>query len=57
MTTMTAPSPRTTKRKAAAGRGVTPEDILRYHFVSNPQISTEGLHVVFGKKHVGNKND
>ena len=57
MTTMTAPSPRTTKRKAEAGRGITPEDLLRYHFVSDPQISPEGRHVVFVKKHVGEKND
>ncbi|MHC4304875.1 MAG: S9 family peptidase [Planctomycetota bacterium] len=57
MTTMTAPRPRTTKRKAAAGRGITPEDLLRYQFVSDPQISPEGRHVVFVQKHVGEKND
>ncbi|MHC5008906.1 MAG: TolB family protein, partial [Planctomycetota bacterium] len=54
---MTAPSPRTTKRKAAAGRAITPEDVLRYHFLADPQISPEGRHVVFVEKHVGKKND
>ncbi|MHC4763788.1 MAG: S9 family peptidase [Planctomycetota bacterium] len=54
---MTAPSPRKTKRKTTSRRGVTPEDLLRYHFVSDPQISPDGRHVVFVKKHVGEKNE
>jgi acylaminoacyl-peptidase len=57
MTTMTAPSPGKTKRKTTTGRGITPEDLLRYHFVSDPQISPDGRHVVFVKKHVGEKNE
>jgi acylaminoacyl-peptidase len=55
MTTMTAP--RRTKRKAATGRGITPEDLQRFRLVGDPQISPDGRHVVFVEKRVGEKND
>jgi acylaminoacyl-peptidase len=57
MTTMTAPSPRKTKPRAAGGRGITPEDLLAFHYLADPQISPDGQHVVFVKKHVGEKNE
>lgn len=38
-------------------RPVTPEDLLRITFVSDPQMSPDGLSVLFTKKTVGKKNN
>lgn len=43
--------------RGAKKRRVTPEDLLKYQFVSDPQISPDGLSIVFVKKHVGEKNE
>ena len=56
MTTLTAP--RKIERKATTARRlITPEDLLRFHLVSDPQIAPDGRSVVFVKKHVGEKNE
>ncbi len=55
MTTLTVPA--RTKPKVSKKRRITPEDLLRFHFVSDPQIAPDGREVVFVKKHVGDKND
>ncbi len=46
-----------TRSKVAARRGITPEDLLKFHYVNSPQISPDGRHVVFVKKHAGDKNE
>jgi dipeptidyl aminopeptidase/acylaminoacyl peptidase len=38
-------------------RAVTPEDLLRLHVVSDPQISPDGTTILFVEKHVGEKNE
>ncbi len=43
--------------KSAARRGITPQDLLRFAFVGDPRISPDGRHVVFVRKHVGEKNE
>src|SRR5687767_2449718 len=45
-------SKRTTPR-----RPITAEDLLRFRFVSSPQISPDGNRIVFVEKHVGEKNE
>ncbi|MHC4416273.1 MAG: S9 family peptidase [Planctomycetota bacterium] len=55
MTTLTAP--RRTKPKVRARQRVTPEDLLKFHLVSDPQISPDASRIVFVKKHVGEKNE
>ncbi len=55
MATITAP--RQTRRKLSAKRGITPQDLLRLHFVATPRVSPDGRHVVLVKKHVGKKNE
>ena len=35
---------------------VTPEDLLKLQFVGDPQISPDGLTVLFAKKHINEKN-
>ncbi|MCH8043571.1 MAG: S9 family peptidase [Planctomycetes bacterium] len=53
----------TTKRNRRASaatkkrRTITPEDLLKFQLVSNPQISPDGRCIVFVKKHVGEKNN
>src|SRR5437870_897662 len=37
-------------------RAIKPEDLLRIHFISDPQISPDGSRILFAKKHVGEKN-
>lgn len=43
-------------RKSVKKRRITSEDLLRFHWVSEPQVSPDGSRVVFVKKHVGDKN-
>jgi dipeptidyl aminopeptidase/acylaminoacyl peptidase len=38
-------------------RAITPEDLLRLHAVSDPQISPDGTTILFVEKHVGEKNE
>ncbi len=60
MTTIRAPrrtgTPRT-RSKVSTRRRITPEDLLRFHLVADPQISPDGGQVVFAKKHAGEKNE
>lgn len=51
-------------RRASPGRAtkrtrrpITPEDLNRFVFVSDPQLSPGGERVVFVRKHVGTRND
>lgn len=37
-------------------RPIVPEDLLRLHFVGDPQIHPDGTQILFTKKHVGEKN-
>ena len=46
-----------TNRSLPRRRAMTPEDLLRFHGVSEPRISPDGSHIVFVKKHVGGKNE
>ena len=56
MTTLSAPRPRT--RRKSAGRGaITPQDLLGFKLVADPQIAPDGKLVVFVHKNVGEKND
>jgi dipeptidyl aminopeptidase/acylaminoacyl peptidase len=43
--------------RKTARRAITPEDLTRFVFVSDPQVSPDGSRVVFVRKHVGTKND
>lgn len=45
-------APAATKRRLIA-----PEDLLRFHFVADPQIAPDGRSILFVKKHVGEKNE
>ena len=45
------------KSKAKRVRRMTAEDLLRFQFVSDPQISPDGENLLFTKKHIGEKND
>jgi dipeptidyl aminopeptidase/acylaminoacyl peptidase len=38
-------------------RRITPQDLLKFQLVSDPQISPNGQWIVFAKKHVGEKNE
>jgi acylaminoacyl-peptidase len=38
-------------------RRIVPEDLLKYHIVSDARISPDGRTVLFTKKHTGEKND
>ncbi len=55
------PTKNKAKSKSKAGsskkRAMTPEDILNFHLVANPQISPDGKSIVFVKKHAGEKNN
>jgi dipeptidyl aminopeptidase/acylaminoacyl peptidase len=49
-------------RRAPAGkptrlRHIQADDLLKFHIVSDPQISPDGKQIVFVKKHVGEKNE
>jgi len=37
-------------------RPITPEDLLRFHHVTDPQISPDGSRILFTKKHTNEKN-
>jgi dipeptidyl aminopeptidase/acylaminoacyl peptidase len=37
-------------------RAITPEDLLKLEFVSDPQINPDGTRILFSKKHVNEKN-
>ena len=50
-------SRRSTTTKTAKRRPVTPDDLLKFHIVSDPQISPDGRAIVFVKKHVAEKNE
>lgn len=47
----------TKEQQASKKRAVTPEDLLKFQLVSDPQISPDGKLVSFTKKHVGEKNN
>lgn len=49
--------PASGSRVAARKRPVQPEDLLRYVFVGDPQISPDGSTVLFTRKHVSEKNE
>lgn len=44
-------------KKASSKRRITPDDLLKFHLVSDPQISPDGTRVLFSKRHVGDKNN
>ena len=43
--------------KVRQRRPVTPEDLLRFRIVSDPQIAPDGRRIVFVEKHVGQRNE
>lgn len=45
------------RSRPARLKPITPDDLLRFHFVSDPQISPDGKWIVFTKKQVGAKNE
>jgi len=45
------------KKASARKRRMTPEDLLRFTFVGDPQMSPDGETVLFTRKHIGDKND
>src|SRR5262245_7346767 len=63
MTTLTPSRSRTTAPAAAraprtaARRGITPQDLLRFAFVSDPKVAPDGRAVVFVRKEIGEKNE
>ena len=44
-------------RALSSRRPATPEDLLKFVLVGDPQISPDGKRVVFVRKHTGDKND
>ena len=46
-----------TNKKPAKRRCATPEDLLRFRIVSDPQIAPDGSRIVFVEKHVGERNE
>ena len=44
-------------KKLTKRRAMTPEDLLRFRIVSDPQIAPDGSRVVFVEKHVGERNE
>jgi len=50
-------APRTRSRRKSRKRKITPEDMVRFRWVSSPQISPDGSRMVFVRKHVGDKNN
>ncbi len=63
----TAKAPTRTKKKktqsnsaptrAAKKQAITPEDLLLFKLVADPQISPDGSNIVFVRQHVGDKNE
>src|SRR5271155_3094759 len=53
----TVPSAPSKPSSPRGGRAITPEDLLRLHVVSDPQISPDGSTILFVEKHVGEKNE
>ena len=53
----TSKSERTKARRAKRRRFIKPDDLLKLHFVGDPQISPDGSSIVFVKKHAGEKNE
>ncbi|MCW5946578.1 MAG: S9 family peptidase [Fimbriimonadales bacterium] len=49
--------PAPSRPKGPSKRPVAPEDLTRYILCSDPQISPDSRHVLFTRKHVGEKND
>ncbi|MCI0674395.1 MAG: S9 family peptidase [Phycisphaerales bacterium] len=53
--------PKNVRRAPAAKptklRHIQADDLLKFHIVSDPQISPDGKQIVFVKKHVGEKNE
>lgn len=49
--------PRRATTRRARRRTVTPEDLLQYTYLSDPQISPDGTRIVFVHKTVGEKNE
>ena len=45
------------KGRKAGKRKITVEDLLRLHFLGDPQISPDGRTLVFTKRNFGPKND
>ncbi len=50
-------SPPSRPQRPRSGRPIAPEDLLRLHVVSDPQISPDGTTILFAEKHVGEKNE
>ena len=48
---------RTTTRRATKKQSITPEDLLRFKLVADPQINPAGSQIVFVRQHVGDKNE
>ena len=38
-------------------RPFTPEDLLKFRFLGDPQISPDGSRILFTRKHAGEKNE
>ena len=47
--------PKSTRKNTK--RLITPEDLLKFQLVGDPQISPDGKWIVFAKSHIGDKND
>ncbi len=56
---MPATKKKTTKRTARRSkqRPFTPEDLLKFRFLGDPQISPDGSRILFTRKHAGEKNE
>jgi dipeptidyl aminopeptidase/acylaminoacyl peptidase len=48
---------RSVSAKPRVRRAITPDDLLKFQLVSDPQISPDGKWIVFAKKHVGERNE
>lgn len=46
-----------TRTRAATRQPITPEDLLQFRIVADPQISPDGSRVIFVRQHVGEKNE
>jgi dipeptidyl aminopeptidase/acylaminoacyl peptidase len=46
----------TTRPRRARKRLITPEDLTRLHILGSPRISPDGRRILFGRKHIGEKN-
>lgn len=52
-----AAKPKARRSRKRKQQPMTPDDILRLHFVGSPQVSPDGSRMVFTRKHVGEKNE